>query len=181
MARTFRLPSKREVITANNAAQRFYAAASDKPEAQEHLKRLLIDLPPKRERVKRCDGRPIEQDVIRAVSDLLAVHPKVLFAVRQNSGGASYQHSSGDYKPIFFYHVLTRGNVTITDFWGLLKTGAPFGFEAKKPHWKGASGFAERARVERQAAFIAIVKEAGGIGAFVTDALQVKSLLDDAP
>jgi len=180
MAR-FRLPTKRERISANNAANSFYAGASERLDAKENLDKILIELPPKRERVKRCDGRPIEQDVIRAVSDLLAAHPKCLFSVRQNTGGASYEHSTGKHKPIFFYHILTRGEVTITDFWGLLKTGAPYAFEAKRPGWRGPSGYEERQRVERQAAFIAIVKEAGGIGAFVTDALQVKSLLDDAP
>lgn len=178
MARSFRgRPGRREVITANNATHRFYAGASDRPDAQENLDKLLIQLPPKRERVKRpVDGKPavpLEADVVRAVGELLAVHPRVLFAVRQNSGAASYETASGRFAPVWFYHVLTGQPVTITDFWGLLRDGRPFAIEAKREGWKEPSTDRER----KQWAFLALVQNCGGCSGFARTVEEARAIL----
>lgn len=122
----------------------------------------------------REDHPDLEKYVIRAVSQLLAVHPKVLFGVRQNSGGASYEHSSGAYKPIHFYQILTSQPVTITDFWGILRDGRPFCLEAKRPSWKEPSNDREM----RQALFISLIQNCGGVGGFVRSADQANEVLN---
>ncbi len=119
------------------------------------------------------DHADLEKHVIRAVSELLAVHPKVLFAVRQNSGGASYEAKSGRYAPIFFYHILTSQPVTITDFWGLLRDGRPFALEAKRPSWKEP----REPREFKQAAFLMLIRNCGGVGQFVRSADEANAAL----
>ena len=119
------------------------------------------------------DHPDLEKHVIRAVSELLSIHPKVLFAVRQNSGGASYEQASGKYAPIFFYHFLTRQDVTITDFWGVLKDGRIFALEAKRPSWDGVKG----TREYRQHGFIYLVRNIGGVGGFVRSAEEANAIL----
>ena len=178
MARIFRTrPSRRELVAQNNASQRFYASASERPDAQATLAKLTVTLPPKRERVKRpVDGKPavpLEADVVRAIGELLAVHPKVLIAIRQNSGAASYEAASGKWAPVWFYHVLTSQPVTITDFWGLLRDGRPFAIEAKREGWKEPSTDRER----RQWAFLSIVRNCGGISGFVRNVEEAQALL----
>lgn len=51
--------SRREQTELNNRWLSFYAAASERPDAQDNLKKLVVELPPKRHKVKRCDGKPI--------------------------------------------------------------------------------------------------------------------------
>ncbi len=63
--------------------------------------------------------------------------------------------------------------MTITDFWGILRDGRMLAIEAKAP------GFREP-RTERefkQAAFLALVRNAGGIGIFATSADDVANVL----
>ena len=176
MRRGFK-PSLREQMRQSLAAQRFMAAGApdEKREiAAAHLARMEADqLPPVR---PRAAPRQLEAPVVAAISELLAVHPKVLFAVRQNSGMASYEAKSGKYAPVFFYRILTKQPMTITDFWGVLKNGRMLGIEAKAP------GFTEpHTDTEiRQAAFLAMVRNCGGVGLFATDADQVADALRDA-
>ena len=129
-----------------------------KPQARRHL----------------VDHPNLEKHVIRAVSELLSVHPKVLFAVRQNSGGASYEQASGKYAPIFFYKILTSQPITITDFWGILRDGRPFALEAKRPSWNRVHGEREM----RQSLFISLIINAGGVGGFVRSADEANALLE---
>ena len=122
---------------------------------------------------KRAIPRQLEAPVVQAIGELLAKHPKVLFAVRQNSGMASYEAKSGRYAPVFFYRILTGQPATITDFWGILRDGRPFAIEAKAP------GFKEP-RTERefkQANFLMLIVNVGGVGIFATDAQQVADIL----
>ncbi len=116
-----------------------------------------------------------EAPVVAAISELLARHPKVLFAVRQNTGMASYEAASGKYAPVRFYRVLTHSSndMTITDFWGILRDGRPLAIEAKAP------GFREPRtdREFRQAAFLSMVRNAGGIGIFATSSEDVAAAL----
>ena len=176
MKRGFR-PSLREQMRQSLAAQKWLAAGApdEKREiAAAHLAGMEAgQLPPVR---PRAAPRQLEAPVVAAIAELLAVHPKVLFAVRQNSGGASYQAKSGKYAPVFFYRILTKQPMTITDFWGVLKNGRMLGIEAKAP------GFTEpHTDTEiRQAAFLAMVRNCGGVGLFATDADQVAGALRDA-
>lgn len=122
---------------------------------------------------RKPSGKPLEADVIRAVSELLATHPKVLWACRQNSGAASYEAKTGRYAPVYFYKILTRQDITITDFWGFMRDGRVFAIEAKRPGWKEA----REPREFKQAAFLLMVRNMGGIGGFVTSLDEANALL----
>ena len=124
----------------------------------------------------RAKPRQLEAPVVAAIGELLAVHPKVLFAVRQNSGMASYEAKSGKYAPVYFYKILTRSPMTITDFWGVLREGRMLAIEAKAPGFTEPRTDTER----RQAAFLAMVRNCGGVGIFATSAEQVAEALRDA-
>ena len=128
----------------------------------------LAALPP-----KPTKPRKLEAPVVAAIADLLAVHPRVLFAVRQNTGAASYEAKSGKYAPVFFYRILTRQDVTITDFWGLLRDGRPFAIEAKAPGWKAPRDDRER----RQYMFLSLIRNCGGISGFATSAEEANAIL----
>lgn len=118
--------------------------------------------------------RDLEGPVVSAISELLATHPKVLFAVRQNTGMASYEAASGKYAPVYFYRKLTHGKeLTITDFWGILKDGRMLAIEAKAPGFKEPHTDREFA----QANFLMLIRNVGGISLFATDAAQVAAAL----
>ena len=129
-------------------------------------------------RTSRATGsvqRDLEGPVVSAIGDLLAVHPKVLFAVRQNTGAASYEAKSGKYAPVFFYRLLTHSpkDITITDFWGILKAGRMLAVEAKAPGWHKVSTDREL----RQEMFLMLVRNCGGVALFATSAEQVAEAL----
>lgn len=71
--RRVRPPSRRELTESNNRWHRFYAAASDKPEAAAAIERdLIVTLKPKREVRRPVDGavvRPTEYQEQGAVID----------------------------------------------------------------------------------------------------------------
>lgn len=120
------------------------------------------------------DGRPLEADVLRAVGDLLAVHPRVSYALRVNSGAASYEAKSGKWAPVHF-HIWVRSPepCRMPDFFGALTNGRTIAFECKRP------GFLEPRdeRERQQLAFLKVIRALGGIGGFITDARQVEELL----
>ena len=119
-------------------------------------------------------GEPLEADVLRAVTDLLAVHPRVLFALRQNSGAASYQRADGTHAPLWMYKwIRSPEPITLPDVWGMLYTGRLFFFELKRPGWSKPTDDRER----RQALFLDIVREKGAIAEFITDAEEINALL----
>jgi len=123
---------------------------------------------------KRAAPRQLEAPVVAAISELLAVHPRVLFAVRQNSGMASYEAKSGNYAPVYFYRLLRHGkDVTITDFWGILRDGRMLAIEAKAPGWSKPRNDRELA----QANFLALIRNIGGVALFATSADQVAEAL----
>lgn len=154
-----------------NAYQRFVAAAHDKVVPEDALHKVR----PKRERApNRAAGKPLENDVNAAVADVLAAHPMVLFAVRQNSGALPYQAASGKVIPVWFYRWVKKpARMRIVDHWGLLTDGRMVALESKRPGWKGPTDQREFEQLE----FINNVKAAGGIGGFVTCAEEALALL----
>ena len=170
MKRNSRPKSLREAYADSDKALNFYAVASGKTPVHKN-----VELPPKRERVKsdvrRASHVDLEGPVQSDISDLLAVHPKVLFAVRQNSGMmySEYENkTTGEIKKSytwFYKWTRRRGKkMRITDFWGMLTDGRMFAIEAKKPSWKKPTDDREREQWE----FILTVKSGGGIGCFAT-------------
>ena len=156
----------RETLAENHKAESAWANAFGKP--------LRDDLEPvaeKRTNTKRMADDDREDSVMREVSALLAIHPKVLFAVRQNSGMA--ENASGT--PIWFYRwVRSRTKMRVTDFWGLLTDGRMFACEAKNRLWKAPSGEREM----EQQAFLDTVAKAGGVSGFVTSAAQAQRIIE---
>ncbi len=133
--------------------------------------------------------RPLEAEVIRAVEQLLAVHPRVLWALRMNSGSASYEAKSGKYAPVWFHRwVRAPERVRMSDFYGAIRTPLNslglmrdidpcitqiLAIECKRPGWTKPTDQRER----EQAAFLALVRKHGGIGLFATDPQQVAEAL----
>lgn len=183
----------RDKMLANARMMEFMgmAAPEEKQEAVADLLRgnaAAIPAAPKRRKVvERMDGVdidrihgakravPLENEVVHAISQLLAAHPDVLFAVRQNSGAASYEAKSGRYAPVHFYRLLTHnGAVTLPDFWGFLKSGRYFALEAKREGWTNPRDDREY----KQANFLMLVRNCGGIGAFVRSADEAKAAIE---
>jgi hypothetical protein len=177
----------RETLTVNLAAERQLFAAMDTtdpkyPAAAARIQRLTESLPPKRERVVRpVDGRradDLEADVIKGVGELLSVHPRVLFAVRQNTGAMPYTNNAGRVIPVWFYKkIKAPGQLTIVDYWGFLAgfPCVPFAFECKRPSWTAGKTLDEREL--RQQVFLHMIKSLGGVSGFVTNSQQVADLL----
>ena len=156
----------RETLLENQKAESAWANAYGKP--------LRDDLEPvaeKRTNTKRMADDDREESVMREVAALLAIHPKVLFAVRQNSGMS--ENASGT--PIWFYRwVRSRTKMRVTDFWGMLTDGRMFACEAKNRLWKAPSGEREM----EQQAFLDTVAKAGGVSGFVTSAEQAQRIIE---
>jgi hypothetical protein len=75
---------------------------------------------------------------------------------------------------VWFYRVVTRQPVTITDFWGILRDGRVFAIECKRPGWKAPHGDREM----RQALFISLIQNCGGLGGFARNADEAKGIID---
>ena len=165
--KTFRRPSLREQLLSSERALNFMAAAADKPPVDFHI-------PPKRER-RAPDPADSEAPVVAAVGELLAAHPQVLFAVRQNSGAMHVPSRINErLVPIWFYRVVRAPeNVTLPDYWGFLRDCRAFAIECKRPSWKKPHDDRER----RQAAYIQMIEAIGGVGGFVRSADEAQALL----
>ena len=117
---------------------------------------------PTRPRLPRADAinkEPLERDIQKAIIDVLELHPRVIKVIRANSGGAMYRDKFGrehlvlfTSEPVVDLHILLRNPSRIC--W----------LEVKRPSFKGVP---RDLREEKQAAFLAAVREAGGIGCFV--------------
>lgn len=170
------------------AAERFYAGAA--PEQKRSTVQSRIEQMPGVDidavHKKRAAPRQLEAPVVQAISELLAVHPNVLFACRQNSGMASYEAASGKYAPVHFYRILTHGKeLTLPDFWGILRAdpsqpsfaGVPHRFlaiEAKAPGFKEP----RTDREFRQANFLALVRNCGGRAGFACSAEDAQRIIE---
>lgn len=158
--------SHRDTLRANNAADAYYAAmAGVEPQNQ-------ASIAPKRAYTHR-EGRK-EADVIADVSALLASHDRVLYALRMNSGAVEYTNASGDRIPVWFARwIKAPERCAMSDFYGATVDCRILAVECKHPDWTSPKDERER----KQAAFLAIVRSAGGIGIFATDAAQVAEAL----
>jgi hypothetical protein len=160
MRKLTRPKSMRETLAENRASETKWAQAFGVP--------LREDAPmPKEKRVRAASvpSDDTEAPVIKAVGELLAAHPLVLFAVRQNSGAMYYENSQRQQVPVWFYRwARSRVKMRITDYWGLLIGGRMLAIECKKPSWTKPTDDRER----EQQAFIMTVRANGGAGGFAT-------------
>jgi hypothetical protein len=125
----------------------------------------------KRTHTKATDDSELEASVLREVAALLSVHPRVIFAVRQNSG-MSYNDGGA---PVYFYRwARSKAKMRITDFWGMLTDGRMFALECKRRSWKSPSGDREG----EQQAFLMTVRNSGGVSGFVTSAEQAQAIIE---
>ena len=170
--------SLRDTLAANETALKAMSPTGELGPMQEQFDRNR--LPPKR--AHKRTGEPIEADVLRAVGELLAVHPQVLLAIRQNSGSLPYQDSTGRLIPIWFFKIVKAPRkIRLSDYWGLLcgdRAGINrfFAIECKRPKWKGPTD----ARELEQELFLQAVRECGGKAGFARSVDEAKSILDGA-
>lgn len=133
-----------------------------------------IDVKPKREIKNHSDKYELEASVIADISKLLAHHPQVLFACRSNSGAAYMMGRDGKEMPVTFNRIIRSPvQMRMPDFWGLYhgKFGVlPFAIECKRRNWTKPTD----QREHEQAAFLQMVRDAGGVGIFATCAEDVK-------
>ena len=123
---------------------------------------------------KVVDHPDLEKHVLKAVGELLAVHPRVSYALRVNSGAASYEAASGRYKPVWFHTwVRSKEEYKMPDYFGATIDGRTIAFECKRPSWSKPTD----EREHKQAAFLALIRDLGGIGMFVSDVQQVHEAL----
>lgn len=161
-------PTLRETLEATEKAMRFHAAMSGKPFVEEFAAPARRAAP-----TKRTDDNDTEAAVIREITAVIAHHPRVLFAIRQNSGAAV----SANGAPIWFYRIIKLPNetpITVTDYFGVLTDGRPFCIEAKRRAWTKPSDERER----KQLAFIEAVRSVGGVAGFATSGEQAKNILE---
>ena len=174
-------PTLREQQKSHLAAMRFMAMAAPEEKrvaAEAYIDTMEAQIKPKRE---RAAPRALEAPVVSAIADLLAVHPRVLWAARFNSGQASYEAKSGKYAPVAFHRIVRQPYKTrMPDFFGLIvdtsgrmEWAMPFAVEAKAPGWSKPRDDRER----EQAAFLRMVTNCGGIGIFATSAEEVAEAL----
>lgn len=163
-----RKKSLRDTLRENQRGLDHYALLYGKQQTQH------IAVKPKREIVNHTDASELEASVISEVSSLLANHPAVLFAVRQNSGAAFLKGRDGKDMPVWFYRCITSPEkMRISDFWGILRDGRMFAFECKRRNWTHPTD----QRETEQESFLDMVADSGGIGRFVTCAEDVLEAL----
>ena len=151
-----------------------YAAAQERLARQE----ALIPSVPKARLLRRpVDGRPVvplEKEVIAGVAALLNVHPRILWCIRINSGSSAYTNAVGKDIPLWFFRWIKRPDKSrMSDFLGATVDCRIIAVECKRPGWTKPAD----QREEEQAAFLKIVRDAGGIGIFATNAQQVADSL----
>lgn len=178
----------REQRIASNSAQSFYAAMlpADDPRRAEHLERLERERAAvKPKRVVKPSGKPLEAPVIAAISELLAVHPRVLIALRMNSGSLTYTAANGKQVPVWMHKWLrSPEKMRMSDFFGILNCNyventldyRTFAIEAKAPGWTKPTN----EREEEQAAFLDLITRHGGRAGFATSVEEARAIIEGA-
>jgi hypothetical protein len=175
LTRRFGRKSLRDTMLANKAALDFMADGAGKP-------RLDITLPPapkKRVVRERTAADPaLEGEVLNAICDLLAAHPRVILAVRQNSGAMPYLNNRGKQVPVWFYRWIKRPDkMRVSDIWGFLDTRGffqHFAIEVKREGWKEPRD----QREFEQAAYLAQIRYLGGCAGFATSVEQAREIIE---
>lgn len=160
------MPKKplRETLRENQKGLDAWAKMYGKPQT------VHIDVKPKREIKNHSDKDELEASVVAEISKLLAHHPQVLFACRSNSGAAYMMGRDGKEMPVTFNRIIRSPvEMRISDFWGILRDGRPFAIECKRRNWTKPTD----QREHEQAAFLQMVRDAGGVGIFATCAEDV--------
>lgn len=163
-------------MRANDQAQRRLAAMA----GVEVPERWLNNIAPPREIVNHSPAHDLEAAVMHEVNEVIQAHPKVLWAVRINSGGAEFESFNAANKRVKFWYWVKkpdRENYLLGDFHIVLRDARYGIIEAKKRSWKMLPSD-ERAR--RQGNLIEICKAAGGFGGFACCAEDAKKILDAA-
>jgi hypothetical protein len=159
--------SLRDTIAENQRAMNMWASA--------HGKEQTVDFGVKEKRTysRKMADEDREDDVVREVGQLLAVHPKILFAWRQNSGSAESKSGA----PVVFYRFLKGdpSEITLPDFLGVLKDGRLLALEAKNRLWTAP----KKPHEKKQLHFILQVKYAGGVSGFCTSAAQAQRIIEE--
>lgn len=170
-------PTKREQMQANLATHQLYASAFGKPV----MAGVAEAVTPVQERAKAgSDGREIEAPIKAAIEQLLAVHPKVLIAVRMNSGTA-WREIPGDRPAPVVFHKWLRSpeKMRFVDFIGWTTDFRPWCIEAKRADWQwGKSYGPTRARELAQREYIEFVRNAGGLAGFATSVDMAMRILN---
>lgn len=160
-------PPLRERIARNIASMR---AQGIEPPAQLLAMARELQGPEPRKRLPRIDSpdkAPLEKDIQKAIMEAFAYHPRVVKCIRHNQGGAYYDNPRGGSGLVMFTSDL------VTDLHIMLRDPPGWGWlEVKREGWRPHVGEFNPAnktlkREADQAAFLAAVREAGGIGAFV--------------
>ena len=150
----------REKIERNERALRFLSATGTlAPSVQAGFDEFRERHPEPKRRVPRLDAphkEPLERDIQKAIIQALRLHPRVIKVVRFNSGGSIHRGADGRDQLVLF------SSEPVPDLFVLLKGGFAW-LEVKRPSFKSPRD----EREERQARFLAAVREAGGIGCFV--------------
>ena len=171
---TKRTLTKREQAQQANAWDSHYAVLSGRPA------KYQVEVPDARKPVNHSDPDELESAVMKEVASVLKTHPRVVFAMRVNSGAAWMPSKGGKDAPVAFYRILRRPHgydTTIVDFTGWYGKGPlwlPFAFECKRRNWK----FTGTEREVAQSNYLKMIDGFGGIASFITSGQQVINLLD---
>lgn len=140
-------------------------------------KTLLNEIPHRAARVNHSPAHMLESAVMKEVSEVILLHPKVLWAIRQNTGEADYEtFASGHSRRVRFWNWVKRpgpDRYLLADFWMVLKDGRFGLMECKRRDFRMTPS---DDRAQRQQKLIDVVKANGGVGGIVTcaeDALEI--------
>lgn len=129
---------------------------------------VAMEEPVRKQRAARQpSGEPSEASILKAIMQLLKVHPKVARVWRQNSMAAEFQDRHGRVRYV-------RANTAkgMSDIMGILKgSGKTIALEVKSRTGKVAS---------HQEQFLASIREGGGLAAVVRSVDDVIKLLEEA-
>jgi hypothetical protein len=165
-------PSLAQTKRQTQQALDYYRALSTREDAPH----IDVGAKPKRAAPSKpgSSGEPVEADVLRAVTQLLARHPLVSVAIRINSGMA--YNVSG--QPVSF-HRLVRGRGVVVDFVGWLTDGRPFAIECKRPGWvPGKAAGDTKLREQAQQWFLLGCEACGGRAGFATSVDEAKRIVE---